>query len=200
MIREKTIYEDDEGFVYTFKPIEDTVSVKKTDDGFEARYLVQDDDAESPDNWGDDNLFLVNYHRDFWVTRDSVITKDEVAYWFMERGEVPQAATYWIFSLSMLSHSGVRIYLGHTTPGCDPGRWDTSHVGVVLVAKEEWPEVERATEAAESLVNSWNQYLCGDVYGCVKERFTEDKTPRDSDSCWGYYGKSYALAELPNFS
>jgi hypothetical protein len=199
MIHKRTRYEDDEGFSYTFEPIEDTIKITETEGGFEVRYLVQDDNSESPDDWGDDNLFLVNYHRNFWIARDQIITKDQVVSWYREEGQIPQLEIYWIFSLSMFSHSGVWLYLGHTTPVCDPGGWDTSHVGIVLVAKEEWPELEKATEAARGLVESWNRYLSGDVYGCVKETFTKDKETIDHESCWGFYGKQYALEELPDF-
>lgn len=130
----KTVkYVDDDGFEFTFQPIEDSLTITETPEGYEAKYLTQDDDYESPEEWGDNNLFLVNYHRDFEVTRDDIITKDDVINWY--RGDfsdyededenipdhIPQNDKYWIFSLSMLSHSGVRLYLGNMTPSCDPG-------------------------------------------------------------------------------
>lgn len=37
--------------------------------GYEARYLIQEDDAISPEETRDDGLFLVGYHRDFTVDR-----------------------------------------------------------------------------------------------------------------------------------
>jgi len=50
-----------------------------------------------------------------------------------------------------------------------------------------------------SLVESWNEYLGGDVYGCVKETYDKNKKQIDQDSCWGFYGYKYALEELKIF-
>ena len=208
-----TRYVDDEkGFEYTFEPIEDSITIKKTKSGYEARYLVQDEHYDGPDERGDDGLFLVNYHRDFDVRRDSVITKDDLVNWYRgdfedykddpddenEDGRFPLEEKYYIFKLACLSHSGVWLSLRHSFD-CDPGGWDTSHVGAVLVSKEEWPDRAKAIEAAEGLVETWNQYLSGDVYGCVVEYYDKKKQQIDHDSCWGFYGHKYALEELKGF-
>lgn len=206
----KTQYVDEEeGFDYSFEPVEDTITIKKVNGGFEARYLVQDSYPIPPDEMDDDNLFLVNYHRDFDVRRDKVITKDDLVNWYRqefddykedfddgnEEGKFPLEADYWIFPLSCLVHSGVWLSLRRSF-ACDSQGWDTSHVGAVLVAKEEWPEEAKAIEAAESLVEQWNQYLSGDVYGIVKETYDKDKKQVDQDSCFGVYGYKYALEAL----
>lgn len=62
-------YVGEDGFEFDFKPVENSITIKKTKKGYEARYLVQDQDSESPENWKDDNLFLVGYHREFTVNR-----------------------------------------------------------------------------------------------------------------------------------
>ncbi len=206
----KTQYVDEEeGFDYSFEPVEDTITIKKVNGGFEARYLVQDSYPIPPDEMDDDNLFLVNYHRDFDVRRDKVITKDDLVNWYRqefddykedfddgnEEGKFPLEADYWIFPLSCLVHSGVWLSLRRSF-ACDSQGWDTSHVGAVLVAKEEWPEEAKAIEAAESLVEQWNQYLSGDVYGIVKETYDGDKNQIEEDSCWGFYGYKYAMEAL----
>lgn len=197
-ITTKIVREDDEGFSYTFEPIEDTIIKTKTDAGYEIRYLVRDDEGgSSPSDNGDDNLFLVNYHRDFWVTKDEIITKDDVISWYRLEG-CPQSETYWIYVLASYNHSGTYLYLGGGTPACDPGGWDTSHVGLVLVSKEEWPEEEAAKKAAQGLVEYWNQYLTGDVYGCVVEKFNNAKEPVEHDAVWGYFGMENAKVALEN--
>ncbi len=68
-IKKVTHYVSEDGFAFTFQPVEDTVTITKTENGYEARYLVQDDNAMSPDEDGDEGLFLVGYHRDFTVDR-----------------------------------------------------------------------------------------------------------------------------------
>lgn len=61
--------DEHEGFEFRFNAVENSLTIKKTKAGYTARYLVQDEDARSPDEDGDDSLFLVGYHRDFTVDR-----------------------------------------------------------------------------------------------------------------------------------
>jgi len=69
---------------------------------------------------------------------------------------------------------------------------------MVLVAKSEWTEEADAEKAAHGLVETWNQYLSGDVYGVIVEVMDETGAPIDDekDSCWGYYGFDYANQSL----
>ena len=57
------------------EPIEDTIKIKSTKEGFKALYLTYDTDPISPEEDQDNNLFLVAYHRDFDVRRDKVIAR-----------------------------------------------------------------------------------------------------------------------------
>ena len=193
-----TRYVGEDGFEFTFEPVEDTITVEKTPKGYTARYLVQDDNPISPDENGDSGLFLVNYHRDFDVRRDSIIVKQNVADYY--GGEkIPQEDKYHIFNLSMFSHSGIILSLSRTFIS-DSGGWDTSHVGLVLVSKKEWHKRDNACEAAESLVNEWNAVLSGDVYGCVVEYYNKNKKQLNQESCWGYIGFEAAKEELKGFT
>ena len=193
-----TRYVGEDGFEFTFEPVEDTLIIGTTPKGYVARYLVQDDNPQSPDENEDNGLFLVNYHRDFDVRRDNIIVKQNVADYY--GGEkIPQEDKYHIFNLSMLSHSGVWLSLNSSFTG-DGGGWDTSHVGLVLVAKKEWHKRDKACKAAESLVNEWNAFLSGDVYGCVVEYYDENKKQINQESCWGYIGFEEAKKELKGFT
>jgi hypothetical protein len=210
-----TRYIDDEGFEYAFEPISDTLKIISGGRGkkkiYKAGYLVQDKSPTSPDEDGDDNLFLVHYHRDFEVRRDDIITKNDAVNWYRktfedyedENGKVPenipQTENYWIFPVAAYIHSGVYLYI----PGHKPSNvylqhdsWDTSHVGLVLVAKSEWPKENNALEAAKGHLEYWNQYLSGDVYGIVVEKYNADKEQVEEDSCWGYFGFENAKEEM----
>lgn len=198
MIHKKiAYYYDDEGFEFIFEPIEETISIEKTEDGFEARYLTRDEISENPDEWGDTGVFLVNYHRDFWVEKDEIITKDE-ARDFYQGKTIEAEKNYFIFPLTSYIHSGVILYLGnHANPtGQGYGHWDTSHIGLVLISKKEAESQEKAKKIAEGLIQTWNSYLSGDVYGCVMETYDDEKNPSDHDSVWGFYGFEYAKKEL----
>lgn len=191
-----TTYEDSgTGLVCRFEPVEGTLAVKKAECGFEARYLTQDDDPVSPDENGDDNLFLVHYHRDLRIMRDRIIGRGDVRGWY-QGGSIDLAESYWIFSVASYIHSDIQLSLGEgwNFPDC---RWDVSHVGLVLASKEEWPDNEKAQKAAQALIEEWNQYLSGDVYCAVRETFDRDKIPTGSyDICGGYSGLEYALSAL----
>lgn len=191
MIKKVVTYVNDDGFEFNFEPIEDTLSIKKTEDGFEARYLIQDEMCESPEEDGDDAVFLVNYHSDFEVKKDEIITEDDVKAWYQATRKVSQLKEYHVFALACLVHSGVWLSLERDFM-CDPGGWDTSHVGMLLVSKKEAKTAEKACELAEGLVKHWNKYLSGDVYCTVKEEYDKDKKPIDYDVVGGCYGYNHA--------
>ena len=194
-IKKVTTYHDAErGFEYAFEPLEDTLTVTETESGYEARYLIQDDMIDSPNEWEDDGVFLVNYHRDFWVTRDKIITEDITRDIYNDY-KTGIEEIYHIFPLSCLVHSGVWLSLGSSF-ACDPGGWDTSHVGLVLVSKKETRYKKKALEMAQGLVNTWNTYLTGDVYCLVKETYDKNKNPIDYDVLGGVYEYKYALEAL----
>jgi hypothetical protein len=68
-ITKKVSYISEEGFEFIHEPIKDSLKISKTKNGYEARYLTQDDNPISPEEEGDDNVFLVGYHRSFTVDR-----------------------------------------------------------------------------------------------------------------------------------
>jgi len=186
----RTITTTDTGLELSHKPQDDDdILVAEKDGKITLRYLVRDEDPQNPDDMGDDSLMLlVNYHRDFWVVNDKIITKDQLASWY--RGEkIEQAKTYWIFTLGMYSHSGIVLRLGSKDFVGDSGGWDSSMIGAVLVSKKEWRLSAKAEKAAECLVQTWNNYLSGDVWGYVIDVFdakTKERIEAECESCWGY--------------
>ena len=193
--------DEEQGFDFSFEPIEDTLSIAETESGYEAKYLCRDDNFDSPDEWGDDEVFIVNYHRDFWVERNNIISKETVKEIYRnekseERTEIEKS--YHIFALSCLIHSGVWLSLGDSFMA-DPGGWDTSHVGLVLVSQKETRFKKKAAQLAQGLIETWNMCLTGDVYGIVKETYDEQKEQVDIESVWGFYGYKYAVESLKIF-
>lgn len=64
-------------------------------------------------------------------------------------------------------------------------------------------------EVARQCVETWNQYVSGDVWGCVVQVYENVAVDEDDDpeweevsegwaqeSCWGFYGSDYAKEEL----
>ncbi|MCI0560521.1 MAG: hypothetical protein MN733_18700, partial [Nitrososphaera sp.] len=144
-------YVAEDGFEYRFEPIPDTLTATPTKSGFEARYLTLDNDPMSPDENGDDGLFLVHYHRHFDVRRDNIVTENDVRQWYNAE-PILQEADYHIFPVAAYIHSGVVLSLGEGRQFPDY-QWDVSHVGALFASKKEWPDATKAYVAAESLIN-----------------------------------------------
>ena len=86
---------------------------------------------------------------------------------------------YYIFPVDAYIHSGVNLSLANTKNYPDR-KWDVSTTGYILVKKDMVKSTEnldankildfpnhletRAKEYAEGLIETWNQYLSGDVY------------------------------------
>lgn len=88
-----------------------------------------------------------------------------------------------ILPLSLYDHSGISMSVG--SPTC---RWDGSRVGWIYMTKdtmekEGWTK-EQATKYLEGEVETYDQYLTGDVWGWRVIDSDEDIV----HSCYGYYG------------
>jgi hypothetical protein len=95
-------------------------------------------------------------------------------------------------ALYLFDHSGISISLASFN---DP--WDSGQVGFLYASKDALREEfgkdytpERVRELMEGEVDTYDQYLRGDVY-C----YSISKDGDDLDSCCGFYGEEYALEE-----
>lgn len=135
-----------------------------------------DTDAESPDNWGNDDVFVVYDHRDFCVERKG-FDPEEIFETYQKNKKVYDG--HWFFPVYAYIHSGVALSLGRNRyPFND--RWDVSMKGFALVKIQKgwtWTE-DKAYKVAQSEIETWNEYLSGEVYG-YNSKF---------GSCWGFYG------------
>lgn len=148
--------------------------------------VYPDDMDDSPNNWGEDGLFLVALHRDFNVEREgfpkelcqSICRGGKYEDGSKDHSAIETMKKYHCFNLEAYIHSGVRLALENK--GHFPDRqWDVSVLGIVFVSKEEARTRGRAQKRALGLIKTWNDYLSGNVYGYSVEGVF---------SCWGYYG------------
>jgi len=154
--------------------------------------IIRDESPESPDGWGNEDCFLVAFDkRNFWVERkgyekDTFVGEDGLI-------ENPHP-DYHVFLLRAYIHSGVALSLGTEYPFNDS--WDSGWIGYVLVSKAEWPDPLKARLAALAEVETWNQYLSGDIWGYVVEKVEScdlgHEHATEMDSCWGFYGEETA--------
>lgn len=109
-----------------------------------------------------------------------------------------------ILPLYLYDHSGITI---STSPfGC---QWDSGQVGWVFCTKEEmdsnWIELsgqdkeERSEVLLKGEVETYDQYLTGDVYGYrvfkVETCSQGHEHEEELDSCWGFYGEEECMNE-----
>tara|TARA_R100001086_G_C11824725_1_gene255001 strand:+ start:246 stop:974 length:729 start_codon:yes stop_codon:yes gene_type:complete len=162
--------------------------------------VIQDESPESPDMWDNKDIFLVYDHKQFTVKREGFEPVNIYRYLkinntvVIENNDQWQDDTYnnyFIFVVYAYIHSGISLSLGNSTyPFND--KWDVSTTGYILVKKDSIEEYnqptvdgnlvgQKAKECAEGLIETWNQYLSGDVYGYrvlkkrnVKEELTEN--------------------------
>lgn len=169
--------------------------------------VVQDQDAQSPKDWGSDDCFLIYDHRDFTVEVKGFDPAEIFDFLTESKGKrslfpvltyakrpigldadakiESKHDYYHVFPVYAYIHSGVSLSLGRNRyPFND--RWDTSFKGFALVKRmKKWSWTEaKARKIAESIVKEWNDYLSGNVYGYIVKSDSDDHI----DSCWGYYG------------
>lgn len=135
-----------------------------------------DTDSESPDYWGNDDCFLVYDHRQFSVSVKGFEPEDI----FSHISETKRLFYdgFFVFPVYAYIHSGISLSLGRDSyPFTCP--WDTSLTGCILVKREKGAYTrKKAMQKAEGILNTWNEFLSGDVYGYNSEY----------GSCWGFYG------------
>lgn len=138
--------------------------------------IYQDDDAQSPDHWDNNELFLITTSNRYFEVSRKGFDMDSARDGKYKRD-------YNIVPLYAYIHSGVSLSIDRR--GCFSDPWDSGHIGFVFVKKRAgFRDIQKA---AQSLVEEWNMYLAGDVWGYVIERNGEQV-----DSLWGMYGIDYA--------
>ena len=136
-----------------------------------------DNDAESPGKWDNEDCFIVYNHKQFNVKRDGF--NPEAIYEHITETKRNFYDGYYVFSLYAYIHSGVSLSVSNNSYPFTCG-FDTSMAGFVLVKRQKgWSyNKKKAFERAKSLVDTWNLYLGGEVYGYDSEH----------GGCWGFYG------------
>ena len=146
--------------------------------------IYRDDNADSPNNWDCTSAFLLYNHRNFATSPHGVDPRktEEVFDVWTEGAEIYvfEGIEYWIFPVHSYIHSGVSLYLSRNQArNSDPMGFDVSFKGFCLINSDEFNDSMSAKVEAEKLINAWNEYLSGDIYGYVS----------DAGSCWGFYGE-----------
>lgn len=165
-------------------------SVEKYDRGACTVEIFYDPEPESPRDWC--NLgTMVHWHRRSNVGDERISVEDTgvesldelVDYFKRERGATVVLPVY------LYEHSGQTV---NTTGFSCP--WDSGQVGFIFDTPKGREDCGTPPELIEEVlrgeVETYDQWLRGDVYGYVVERDGEHV-----DSCWGFFGLDYAKEE-----
>ena len=150
--------------------------------------IYQDDHSfESPREW--DNMgTMLCWHRNYRLGDENPFKHPDS---FEEWREENKKDIAVILPLFLYDHSGITMSTGSFH---DP--WDSGQVGWIYATKKDVREsfmvnrvtksiLERATKLLQSEVDTYDQYLRGDIYGY---EVIDKITGEDLDSCWGFYG------------
>lgn len=157
-------------------------------------HIYQDESPESPREW--DNLgTMVCFHRRYNLGDENTEfdNSPELLIEFLKqnKGKIIYLPLY------LYDHSGISMSTGRGYPFNDP--WDSGQVGYIYVTYEKIRKEYRCKHVTKKLVNrvieylrgeveTYDQYLTGDVYGYD---VTCNQCGESIDSCWGFYGTNW---------
>jgi hypothetical protein len=160
--------------------------------------IINDTDPESPRTW--DNLgTMVCFNNCYNLGDKHDYKHSNYSGWNeMEKDIIKQENVGVILPLYLYDHSG--ITMNTTGFSC---RWDSGQVGFIFISKKKMLEEyggkivtkklkERVEKYLVGEVETYDQYLRGDVYGY---RITDTETNEELDSCWGFYGTENCMEE-----
>jgi len=207
MIKKKVTYISEEGFEFQFEPIEDSLKIKKTETGFEARYLINDEGFNPRE---DDNIgIMVCFHKKYTLgdtlkfgkNVKTIFSSDNFNSWEeMENYLIETEKALYILPLYLYDHSGISIA---TFRHGQHASWDCGQVGFIYTTKEQMKLIgvekyskKRIEKYLLNEVETYNQYLTGDCYSLVKETYNKDKEQIDYDIVGGFLGYDDSLKTL----
>lgn len=99
---------------------------------------------------------------------------------------------FYSLPLYLYDHGG--ITMSTSSFSC---QWDSGQVGFIYIAKdgnavEDW---EQAKRTMQSEVETYDQYLRGEVHGFV----LLDEEGNELDACWGFYGSDYKTNGMADY-
>jgi hypothetical protein len=159
--------------------------------------IIQDTDIQSPRE--DDNIgTMVCFHDCFSGDEHNYNHGDYNSWDEMEEDIIRNENVGVILPLYLYDHSGLTM---NTTGFNCP--FDSGQVGFIFISKETIRNefgvkyvTKKVREKIEKQlvgeVETFDQYLTGDVYGF---RITDTEKDEEVDSCWGFYGSEYCMEE-----
>jgi hypothetical protein len=167
--------------------------------------VIQDESPESPREW--DNLgTMICFHGRYNLGDKHDYRSGDYSGWDEQRKDIEKKENVCvILPLYLYDHSGITI--STSSFSCN---WDSGQIGWIVVSKENVRKefgvkritkeiIEKVTNILEGEVETYDQYLTGDVYGYRISKVTKcefgHEHKEEVDSCWGYYGEEGCMTE-----
>ncbi len=162
--------------------------------------IMQDDNPASPlehDNYG---IMFCSHSK--YDLGDEQIPKEDFNSWDeIEEYLIKEREAVIVLPLYLYDHSGISISTRSFVGRSHHGAWDSGQVGFIYTTREQietlmgWKNLTKARLAQIkkyllSEVETYNQFLTGDVYG-----YSISIDGEHVDSCWGFFGQEYAKEE-----
>ena len=171
--------------------------------------IIQDEFPEPPNQDPDALMFCHFHERQCWVVPDDlpfergIPDSNGAQSWMDGLARFIHETDEWVvFLVDAYIHSGVVLATsGSAKAGNFPDRrWDVSQVGAVLVKRDAITWTKDLRELVQSYLDSWNQYLSGDVWGYTIERSVtcehcNHTEYEEVDSLWGIYSLDECVKE-----
>jgi transposase len=161
-----------------------------------------DESAENPRTLWDNLGTMVCFHRRYDLGDKHNYSSSDYDSWDeMEKAIIKQEDVAVILPLYLYDHSGITM----NTTGFSCG-WDSGQVGFIFVSRETLRNeygvkrisnkiIEKATKLLLGEVETYDQYICGDVYGFkvfkVETCDNGCEHEEEIDSCWGFFGDNF---------
>lgn len=152
--------------------------------------IEQDMDPESPREW--DNVGkMVCSHRNYTLGDEQFDADDYDGWLEVKNHLIEDEGAVVILPLSLYDHSGISMSVGKLSG------WDSGQVGFIYCTQEdidrEWEgDAEKADAYLRSEVETYNQYLTGQVY---QYSVDNPKNGENIDMLSGLYGYDYTVEE-----
>jgi hypothetical protein len=162
--------------------------------------LVQDEDAQNPRTEYDNLGKMVCFHKRYNLGDEHRYCHSDFNGWEgiaekIEEDAKAEGGVAVMLPLYLYDHSGITIRC-HNFSDIDSHGWDWGQVGYIYLTKKqvrsEWgrctkKNLEKAEKYIRSEVETYDQYLTGDVWGYQ----IKDADGEELDSCWGFFGEKY---------
>jgi len=166
--------------------------------------IVEDDmdNEESPRDWENLGIMLC-YTKRYDLGDDKTVTRSDFNSWEgLEEILFEREKALVVLPLYLLDHSGLSISTSDFRY-CDAGGWDSGQIGFIYTTARQYRSIcdknkiefsqDDLNEIKQQLiteVNTYDEYLRGEVYGYRLYPINDDGTPSEdeTDSCYGFYG------------